>query len=90
MTQNLNKNPVYGQRYFCDNQRMTDPRFGAFFLLTGATFLAFASGFGVCLFDLDTVDACVAVAEGWRDKFQVMGDHVIAWGIAIVKAAFKA
>jgi len=41
-------------------------------MLTGVTFGAFASGFGVCLFDLDTVDACVNVANSWVDVFQAM------------------
>ncbi|MDE3059599.1 MAG: hypothetical protein KGJ06_01140 [Pseudomonadota bacterium] len=65
-----------------------DPRFNAFFMLTGVTFSAFASGFGVCLFNLDTVGSCVAVANSWMGTFQAMGDHLIAWGIALVKAAF--
>jgi hypothetical protein len=69
---------------------MADPRFNAFFLLTGVTFFAFASGFGVCLFNLDTIDACVAVSRGWVDTFQHMGDHVIQWAIAICRAAFHA
>ena len=67
---------------------MTDPRYNAFFLLTGVSFLAFASGFGVCLFDLKTVGACAAHAEGWVDVFRAMGDHLIAWAIAFGKAAF--
>ncbi len=68
---------------------MTDPRFNAFFLLTGFTFIAFASGFSVCLFNLDTVDACVAVSRHWVDVFQSMGDHVIQWAIALGHAAFR-
>ena len=66
-----------------------DPRFNAFFLLTGATFLAFASGFGVCLFDLSTVDACLAVSREWVDIFKGMGDHLIEWAFAIVHGAFS-
>ncbi|MDX1975054.1 MAG: hypothetical protein SFT92_05200 [Rickettsiales bacterium] len=66
-----------------------DSRFGAFFLLTGVTFAGFASGFGVCLFDLDTVDACVAVADRWVDVFKNMGDHLIAWAFAIFHAVFS-
>lgn len=69
---------------------MGDPRFNAFFLLTGFSFMAFASGFGVCLFNLDTVDACVATASGWVDVFRSMGDHIIAWSIALARAAFNA
>ena len=66
-----------------------DPRFNAFFLLTGVTFAAFASGFGVCLFNLDEIDACVAVANSWVDVFKQMGDHLIAWAFAIGHAAFR-
>lgn len=67
---------------------MYDSRMGAFFMLTGVTFVAFASGFSACLFDLNQVDACVAVANTWVDKFHAMGDHLIEWAIAIVRAAF--
>lgn len=67
---------------------MQDPRLGAFFMLTGVTFVAFASGFSVCLFDISQVDQCVAVANSWVDKFHEMGDHLIAWATAIIKAAF--
>lgn len=65
-----------------------DPRYNAFYLLTGVTFFSFASGFGVCLFNLDTVDACVDVANSWVGVFRDMGDHLINWGIALGKAAF--
>jgi hypothetical protein len=65
-----------------------DPRFNAFYMLTGVTFVSFASGFGVCLFNLDTVDACVAVANEWVVIFRQMGDHLIAWGFAIMRAVF--
>ncbi len=50
----------------------------------GITLAAFASGFGVCVFNLDTVGACVNVAQGWVSKFQMMGNHLIAWAIAIM------
>lgn len=63
-----------------------DPRFNAFYLLTGVTFMAFASGFGVCLFNLETIDACVDVARNWLDVFLDMGGHLIQWAIALVKA----
>jgi hypothetical protein len=66
-----------------------DPRYNAFYLLTGVTFFSFASGFSVCLFNLDTVDACMAVANSWVGVFKDMGDHIIAWAIAIARAAFK-
>jgi len=68
---------------------MPDPRFSGFFLLTGVTFVGFASGFGVCLFNLDTVDACVGVANHWVGIFQQVGDHIIAWAFAIFHAAFQ-
>lgn len=63
-----------------------DPRFGAFYLLTGITFASFASGFGVCLFNLDTVDACVNVANHWVIVLHAVGDHILAWGFAIFHA----
>jgi hypothetical protein len=66
-----------------------DPRFNGFFLTTGATFAAFASGFGVCLFNLDTVDACLTASQGWVDTFRAIGDHILQWGMAIVKGAFR-
>ena len=66
-----------------------DPRFNAFYLLTGATFMAFASGFGVCLFNLNTVGACIEVANSWLDVFLDMGKHLLEWAIAIVRAAFQ-
>jgi hypothetical protein len=60
-----------------------------FFLLTGVSLAAFASGFGVCLFDISTVDQCVAVAEGWVDKFRMIGtDYLIPWLAKFLKAAF--
>ncbi len=65
-----------------------DPRFNAFYLLTGVTFLSFASGFGVCLFNLDTIDACVDVANNWVDVFLEMGTHIIIWAIQLIKAVF--
>jgi hypothetical protein len=68
---------------------MPDPRFSGFFLLTGVTFVGFASGFGVCLFNLDTVDACVNVANHWVGIFQQVGDHIIAWAFAIFHAAMQ-
>jgi len=50
--------------------------------------MTFASGFGVCLFNLDTVGACVDVANSWVGVFKDMGDHIIAWGFAMIHAAF--
>jgi hypothetical protein len=66
-----------------------DPRFNAFFMLTGVSFVAFASGFVPCLFDINTVDACVAVANSWVGVFQKMGDTIIAWAFALFHAAFN-
>lgn len=67
----------------------TEPQFSAFYLLTGVTFVTFASGFGVCLFNLDTVDACMQVANGWVDVFRQMGDHIIQWMFAVGRIAFN-
>jgi hypothetical protein len=66
-----------------------DARINGFFLTTGATFAAFASGFGVCLFDLDTVGSCLEVSHHWVDIFHSMGDHILAWGEAIMRGAFR-
>lgn len=66
-----------------------DPRFNAFYILTGATFATFASGFGACLFDLSTVDACVEVSNHWLGVLQNMGNHVIQWAFAIFHAAIN-
>lgn len=66
-----------------------DPRFGAFFMLTGVTFFAFASGFSVCLFDIDTVDQCAALSRHWMEKFQIFGDYLIQWFFALVRAVLK-
>jgi hypothetical protein len=64
------------------------PRPNGFMLTTGVTFAAFASGFGVCLFDLSTVDACVNVANQWVDVFHRTGDHIIRWAMAILDRVF--
>lgn len=66
-----------------------DPRFNAFYLLTGVTFLSFASGFGVCLFNLDTIDQCIDVANNWVDVFLDIGTHIITWAIALIRSAFQ-
>lgn len=50
----------------------------------GVTLAAFASGFGVCVFNLDTVGACLNVAQSWVAKFQIMGNHIIAWALAMM------
>lgn len=64
-----------------------DPKFSAFFLLTGFSFAAFASGFGVCLFDMDTIDQCVEVSNMWLERFIEFGNHIIAWFFALLRAA---
>lgn len=66
-----------------------DPRFNGFFFVTGATFAAFASGFGVCLFDLEQVDACLTVANHWVDIFHRAGNHILTWAAAIIHGAFR-
>jgi hypothetical protein len=68
---------------------VADPRFNAFYLLTGVTFLSFASGFGVCLFNLDTIDQCVEVANSWTDVFLDMGTHIITWAITLIKTVLN-
>jgi len=60
----------------------------AFIGLFGVSLAAFAAGFGDCLFDISTVDACVTHAESWLDTFQAVGNHLIEWIIAITQAAF--
>lgn len=57
---------------------------GGFLTMMGVTFAAFASGFGVCMFNMDTVGDCVAVANGWVGSFHAMGDHILAWGMSVV------
>ena len=70
---------------------MGDPRYNAFFMLTGGiTFVAFGLSFGSCLFDINTVDACIANSVEWMDVLKGVGDHLIAWGTALVRAAFAA
>lgn len=56
-----------------------DPRYGAFFMLTGVTFVAFASGFSVCLFDLSKIHECAAMGNEWFDKFLAAGNHMLKW-----------
>lgn len=45
-------------------------------------------GFEDCLFNPSTADACVSHASGMVEKFQAVGDHLIAWATAIMQAAF--
>ncbi len=64
-----------------------DPKIGGFFLVTGFSFAAFASGFSVCLFDMSTVDQCVDVSNLWLDRFIQGGGHVLEWFFAVFHAA---
>ncbi|MCE2927610.1 MAG: hypothetical protein LW823_08220 [Rickettsiales bacterium] len=73
------------------NQDPRDPRFNIFYMLTGGvTFVAFATSFGPCLFSIDSIPACIENAHQWVDVLKGVGDHLIAWGTAFVKAAFAA
>ncbi len=88
----------YTQRIFDENIRLQYkptqlmesyfmvPRSSGFISATAVTFAAFASGMGMCLFNLDTVGACVEVANVWVVKFQQIGNHLVAWGVAILKS----
>ncbi|MBV8939840.1 MAG: hypothetical protein JO089_08410 [Alphaproteobacteria bacterium] len=60
-----------------------DP-FRVFYLLTGTTFFAFATGFSSCLFDVSQVKECVDYAEHATALLQKLGDHIIVWFIALV------
>lgn len=62
-----------------------DLRSSGFLVVTGATFAAFASGFGVCLFDLGTVRECVELSRSWVGVFRDIGNHLIEWFFAIVR-----
>ena len=55
-------------------------------MLAGVTFVTFASGFGVCLFDVNQIDACVEHADMWVEKFHQTGDHIINWAMELVRA----
>ncbi|MDX2072794.1 MAG: hypothetical protein SFX19_00335 [Alphaproteobacteria bacterium] len=63
-----------------------DPRIGGFFLLTGFSFAAFASGFTVCFFDMETVDQCAEVSNMWLERFIGFGNHIIEWFFALFRA----
>ena len=69
--------------------RQFNPQNKLFLSLFGVSLAAFAMGFDDCLFAVDKAEACVAHAKSWVDKFQAVGDHIIAWMIAIVKAVFN-
>lgn len=59
--------------------------FRVFYMLTGVTFFAFATGFSACLFDLNQVSECVDYAESMVTVLQKAGDHMINWFIAVVR-----
>jgi hypothetical protein len=63
-----------------------DPKIGGFFLVTGFSFAAFASGFSVCLFNMDTVNECAEVSNMWLERFIVFGGHIIEWFFALLRA----
>ncbi len=50
---------------------------------------AFASGFGVCMFNLETTGECLALANSWVDNFRAAGNQLIIWGLNIVHGAFQ-
>jgi hypothetical protein len=50
---------------------------------------AFASGFGVCMFNLETTGECLALANTWVDSFLKFGNQLIIWGLTIVHGAFQ-
>lgn len=66
----------------------SNPR--GFFMVTGVTFAAFSSGFGVCMFNLDSVGECIVVAHSWVDAFQAIGNHIIAWAYSVFGHVFPA
>ena len=66
-----------------------DPKIGGFFLLTGTSFAVFASGFGVCLFDMDTIQQCADVSAMWLDRFIAFGTHIINWFFALFAAVMQ-
>lgn len=63
-----------------------DPKIGGFFLVTGFSFAAFASGFSVCLFNMDTVQQCADVSNLWLERFVAFGTHIIEWFFALFRA----
>lgn len=68
-------------------QPPVDP-FRIFYGLTGITMVAFFTGFSSCLFDLSQVKECVDYAEQATATFRKVGDHLIAWFIALIKEVF--
>lgn len=59
--------------------------FRVFYVLTGVSFFAFVTGFSVCLFDLNQVKECVDYAEAATAVLKKMGDHILAWFVAVVQ-----
>jgi hypothetical protein len=66
---------------------MASRSLGALPIAGGVTLAAFASGFGVCLFNLDTVGQCLTLAHSWIDIFRDFGNQVYAWAIAMYQGA---
>lgn len=66
-----------------------DTRTGGFLMITGVTFAGFASGFGDCLFDVNKVDACIAVAEHWRNVLTDVGFQIVEWATVMVRSILE-
>lgn len=65
---------------------MASNSLGTLTVVGGISIAAFASGFGVCLFNLDTVGECVALARSWVDVFKDFGNQIIIWFFSVLKA----
>ena len=59
------------------------PRFG-FITVIVITLITFAAGFGVCLFNLDTIGACTELAGSLLTKFQQAISHIFSWAGAVL------
>lgn len=57
--------------------------FKIFHGITGASLVVLLIGFGRCLFDIDQISACADHAEYAFTVFKAVGDHIIAWFIAL-------
>ena len=55
-------------------------------IVGGISIAAFASGFGVCLFNLETVGGCVALAQSWVEIFKQFGTQIIIWFFSILNS----
>ncbi len=65
-----------------------DP-FRVFYAITGLGFIAFASGFAVCLSGVDSIEACVDHADSMVSVMKAAGDKIIAWCIALFGEVFS-